>query len=71
MEYMKVIFKIEDGSASYKKWKETKVDVSKKERLILKGGALERSEKNRAEAKQITTIFEPYLLEIMAQFNRN
>lgn len=67
MEYKKVVFTIEDGSASYRKWKENKVGC-KKENPVIKEGPMDRSKKNRENAKQFQEIFEPFLNEILAQF---
>jgi hypothetical protein len=64
MEYKKLIFKIDDGSKSYRKWKDNKIHARKD----LKEVEIEHIEKNQEQIKLLNSIFEPYLKEILAQF---
>lgn len=59
-----VLFKIENGFSSYQKWKENRLDPS------LEETAIERLEKSNEQVKQIFTIFDPYLKEILTQFSQ-
>ena len=66
MEYKKLIFKIDDGSKSYRKWKDNKIHARKD----LIEVEIEHFEKNQEQIKLLNSIFEPYLKEILAQFSQ-
>jgi hypothetical protein len=70
MEHKKVIFKLENGFASYKKWIENKSTSGQEGKLVYKEGVIHRFEECKEEVRLINDIFNPYLKEILAQFSQ-